>query len=75
MHECHIYVDAANAGATHSITLDRECYFCFGSGDVSGERCDSCEGTGYVLTDAGDRLLAFIERHRRQPQEKKGESL
>lgn len=28
------------------------------------ETCDQCSGVGYITTDAGDALLAFLDRHR-----------
>lgn len=62
------------------IALDEQCRDCDGHGlrgtytVVNGRRiydftpdgnmCRTCDGRGYVLTDEGETLVAFIRRHR-----------
>ena len=49
------------------IALEQPCSECDGKGsevdDMTGLRyvCDVCDGTGHVLTDAGQQVFAFIE--------------
>lgn len=49
--------------------LEVKCWQCWGSGLVSVEdfgetlECPQCGGVGWIPTDEGNRLLAFLERH------------
>jgi DnaJ-class molecular chaperone len=61
------------------IVLERPCCECSGKGGAddpfSGSHypCSACDGTGFVLTESGERLLAFLQhaadrlRFRSQP--------
>lgn len=35
----------------------------YGDGDNTPDECSSCDGTGYVLTGDGRRLLNFYRHH------------
>lgn len=50
--------------------LDTPCERCGGAGTVSGWDCRACRGKGYVLTETGNALLAFILRHVLMPPNK-----
>jgi hypothetical protein len=39
------------------IELEDVCWSCEGNG------CESCDGTGYRPTEAGDAVLALVKRH------------
>jgi DnaJ-class molecular chaperone len=48
------------------IPLDRPCEPCKGTGrysDWHGGSCGNCNGSGFELTEVGEALLAFFERH------------
>lgn len=45
------------------VLLDELCWKCKDRHDDKGS-CDQCNGVGYITTDAGDALLAFLDRHR-----------
>ena len=51
------------------VELDSPCDFCRGEGRYAlagrhrDEDCEVCDGTGYHLNEAGQALLAFMERH------------
>lgn len=64
MEGSRISVDTTHDGQ-HCFTLDEECWRCYGTGKDSqdGPACDTCHGTGYITTEQGDVLLAFIKRH------------
>jgi DnaJ-class molecular chaperone len=53
---------------TDQVDLERRCEECNGKGgsidSYSGARypCSACDGTGFVLTAAGERLFAFFQR-------------
>ena len=54
----------------NKIRLDELCWNCDGGThytdvnfvDVNGV-CEPCNGTGYILTDAGSSIMELIERH------------
>lgn len=45
--------------------LDYKCSQCEGSGVIAplADTCENCKGTGYILTEEGVSLLAFLHRH------------
>lgn len=50
--------------------LEIKCWRCWGTGMASVEEdhgemmdCPECGGVGWIPTDDGNRLLAFLERH------------
>lgn len=46
--------------------LERPCTFCVGgSNKWDGPDCPVCHGAGYVLTQTGRALIAFLARHGR----------
>jgi DnaJ-class molecular chaperone len=47
---------------TKDYKLEEKCENCDGSGRSYGDDCPGCHGTGYVPTDAGERILALL-RH------------
>ena len=48
-------------------SLDEKCWKCY-QGKVleTGQSCDICQGSGYLLTEAGDLLIDFIRRNRKR---------
>lgn len=57
------------------IALNYVCESCYGEGkirdldacdNISTISCRDCNGSGYVTTEFGDELLAFISNHREQ---------
>jgi hypothetical protein len=42
------------------IEYDHVCWTCDDNGDA---RCPTCGGVGWDLTDEGEELVTFIERH------------
>ena len=46
--------------------LDKKCEDCSGTGEdaASGHPCVKCGGQGFILTELGVHLLAFIKRHK-----------
>lgn len=46
------------------LQLDEKCDHC--SMLHFEDECKYCEGTGYIITDAGEQILSFIERHRKK---------
>lgn len=62
--------DALGLAALELPPLDRECIPCHGTGRdtrMSAEgnrfRCDACNGSGTIITEAGYQVLAFLQRH------------
>lgn len=55
-----------------SLTLETLCEYCNGGGGESVEgsgrwcRCTMCNGSGYVLTEMGERVLSLV-RHNLKP--------
>ena len=45
--------------------LEFKCDVCEGTGVSYGSNCPQCRGVGFVLSDEGARLLAFVKRHLR----------
>jgi len=45
----------------HGVPLDRPCESCAGE----DSHCHECEGTAFELTQEGEALLAFLDRHLR----------
>jgi len=49
--------------------LDVKCWKCWGSGLISADDhgemigCPECGGIGWIPTEDGNRLLAFLQRH------------
>ena len=44
-------------------SLDKPCDECLGIGYDSGHSCRQCRGSGYMLTDAGELVMEFVNRH------------
>ncbi len=42
--------------------LEYECTRCHGTGMIGGYACITCDGMGTILTEDGQRLLAFIQK-------------
>ena len=49
----------------HEIVLDRECWGCKGVISRSEDPCNMCDNSGYILTEDGEELLDFINKHSR----------
>lgn len=43
------------------IELDYECWDC--ENKEGRKLCDTCHGTGFLLTDQGQELVEFMEHH------------
>ncbi|MFY9227425.1 MAG: hypothetical protein WAQ98_32435 [Blastocatellia bacterium] len=44
-------------------SLDNLCWRCNGGKTVRYHDCGTCNGTGYLLSDNGVKLLKFLARH------------
>ncbi len=48
----------------NEVKLDTECFWCSeGARPIDGDKCDFCNGTGYMLTSAGRAIIDLAERH------------
>lgn len=43
--------------------LDRKCWQCDASAESGGGTCGICDGNGWLVTDEGRELIAFLQRH------------
>lgn len=50
-------------------TLDRPCWRCGGSGQVYDYECGTCDGSGFLLSEAGTELIKFVARHQKKLKE------
>jgi DnaJ-class molecular chaperone len=56
------------ASAIQELPLDQVCDNCNGDGGrKGGDRdwtpCRRCNGTGYMLTELGEKIIEFVRRH------------
>jgi DnaJ-class molecular chaperone len=42
--------------------LEYECSRCHGTGMIGGYPCITCDGMGSILSEDGQRLLAFLQK-------------
>ena len=50
-------------------SLDVPCWRCHGAGKPNWHECATCDGSGYLLSEAGLQLLRFITRHDKKLKE------
>jgi len=48
--------------AEGGIWLDKPCDLCYGQ-PVRSEKCKKCNGTGFYLTESGEKVMEFLKRH------------
>ena len=49
-----------------SLVLEVQCNYCSGRGRFGRDQCDACDGSGYVPTELGSRILDLM-RHNLRP--------
>lgn len=47
------------------VEFEFACGYCYASGTYKGKRCTKCDGSGYLISDLGLKLLEFLKRHQK----------
>jgi DnaJ-class molecular chaperone len=50
-------------GQADAVAYEEKCARCDGGGRIGRHTCEVCGGSGYVPTEAGERLIIFLRRH------------